>query len=459
MKKFSMHWKRTEGQKEKNPAKAKEAKPPKVETLLLQTYLTSLLCLVLCVTMFFGTSYAWFTSEVSNSSNEIYVGTLQVGLHTRDGRNLTDSENNKLFDQNICWEPGYTTLDTLLIANEGELAFRYELSFTDGSLLDSRMSELNDVANCFEVWVYDHAKNGGAPAVSSYMDINTDNGWEEPVGLDKVLAGKSVLDGQLRPEDDTDSDKMATEHEYTIALHMKEDATAEVMGSRIELNVKLIAYQMSYETDALGNDGYDNIVMVSDAEGLKTELNNGSHIQLTSDISIDSVEACVTVDGEAVEGNGRTVSYNGEENIGIVSALGGKISNLYIIGGEYGTALYVPGLNSHLDVSGCVFDGENAFVLDSGAAAGSAVIRFKDTAFDAPSSYANAAQHVYFDSCRISGVMVPCGDTTITDCEIGADCLDLSGLEEGETVTLINCTYGGQWIEKTVLTSGSATVA
>ena len=29
-----------------------------------------MLCMVLCVTMFFGTSYAWFTSEVNNEGNE-----------------------------------------------------------------------------------------------------------------------------------------------------------------------------------------------------------------------------------------------------------------------------------------------------------------------------------------------------------------------------------------------------
>ena len=34
------------------------AKPPKVKNVLLQTYFTSLLCMVLCVSMFFGTSYA-----------------------------------------------------------------------------------------------------------------------------------------------------------------------------------------------------------------------------------------------------------------------------------------------------------------------------------------------------------------------------------------------------------------
>ena len=71
MKKYGKYEKRPEGV---------PAKQPKVKSALLQTYFTSLLCMVLCVTMFFGTSYAWFTSEVSNTGNEIYIGTLDVGL-------------------------------------------------------------------------------------------------------------------------------------------------------------------------------------------------------------------------------------------------------------------------------------------------------------------------------------------------------------------------------------------
>ena len=137
----------------------KSQKVPKIESLLLQTYLTSLLSLVLCVTMFFGTSYAWFSSEVSNTANEIYVGRLRVALQTGEGTgwSLTDADN-KLFDQNIRWEPGFTTLDTLHVTNEGDLAFKYELRFIGGSARNSAGEDasLSAVAGCFDVYVYDH---------------------------------------------------------------------------------------------------------------------------------------------------------------------------------------------------------------------------------------------------------------------------------------------------------------
>ena len=113
------------------------AKPPKIRNMLLQTYFTSLICLVLCVGMFLGTSYAWFTSEVVNESNEIYVGTLKVGFYKEEvndqgvktSLDLTDNAaGHKLFSNLIRWEPGYTALETIRIANDGELAFKYEMN-------------------------------------------------------------------------------------------------------------------------------------------------------------------------------------------------------------------------------------------------------------------------------------------------------------------------------------------
>ena len=123
MRKYGKYETRPEGTTEKQP---------KAKSMLLQTYLTSLLCMVLCVTMFFGTSYAWFTSEVNNTNNEIYIGTLDVELEKQVGEEwkslseLTDGVNTKkLFDSNSCWEPGYTALETIKVVNECDLAFMY----------------------------------------------------------------------------------------------------------------------------------------------------------------------------------------------------------------------------------------------------------------------------------------------------------------------------------------------
>lgn len=269
---------------------------------IMKTYVTSLLCLVLCVSMFFGTSFAWFTSEVNNTNNEIYIGTLDVDLFKDNGLDSEKktvwadlaSSNVNLFDDNIRWEPGYTTLETIKIVNKGDLAFNYVLNFTDGTITKTGETEpsttvkLEDVAKFFDVWVYDQTGKG-VPNLSSYEGISVANGWTPVGSLADVLAGKAVLENKsmdvrdVRATDPTaatafnegTTDGLKTEHTYTIALHMQEKATAEVMGFKLSLNVKLIAYQKAAESDSFGNTYDDNMVVVSDTKELQDALNSG----------------------------------------------------------------------------------------------------------------------------------------------------------------------------------------
>lgn len=267
-------------------------KKPKAKSILLQTYFTSLLSLVLCVAMFLGTSYAWFVSEVNNTGNEIYIGILDVELEKKTGENKWESlsatkedgsSKITLFNNEIRWEPGVTQLETVKVINKGDLAFKYVLSFTDGALekggtkiADS--TKLAQVAQYFDVWVYDHTEQNVEPP-KEYADITAaDSGWKKVTTLDKLLAGEPVLTGTMdqvrKAGQNADAvnagttDGLKTEKIHTVALHMNEDAVTEVMGHKISLNVKLIAYQAVSEKDAFGNGSYDELGYVSTVEGL-----------------------------------------------------------------------------------------------------------------------------------------------------------------------------------------------
>ena len=530
--------------------KKETAKKTEVKSPLLQTYFTSLLSLVLCVTMFLGTSYAWFTSEVNNSGNEIYVGTLKVGLFKEvpygsetptlvdlaDNATVTDpatgaESSPKLFDSGIRWEPGYTALETIQIVNQGDLAFKYVLNFTDGTLAavlsadnqgaegqsaegqsaegqstEGQSSEgqsaegqgaaaqrvsLEYVAKYFDVWVFDHSKKKyNAPA--SYAEIenevkeeNKENGWKKVGTLDEVLAGTTVLSGDMNEVrisaqeasaiNAGTTDGVPTSAKYTIALHMQEGAGPEVMGRKISLNVKLVAYQMTSEMDDLAKESeasgsttyYDDLTPVAGVEELKKALASKQTTILSSDIALLSTSDCITMTGGMLDGNDKTITYGGERvndsSVGVLTTSGGKISNLTIDGQENGRALYVTKLESNLQVSDCTFDGAYSFNLNSAETNEDAVVSFKDTTFRTWTSYANVARHVYFTDCTFEGNLRPYGDTTLANCDfaivtdaegtvVATGTLDLSKLESGEAITLINCTYNGQLIEKAVVT-------
>ena len=446
-------------------------KKPEVKSVLLQTYFTSLLSLVLCVTLFFGTSYAWFTSEVTSTSNEIYVGTLKVGLAAKGGRDLT-SKDNKLFDQNIRWEPGYTTLDTIQISNQGDLAFKYVLSFTDGALTGGTGKTVSDVAGYFDVWVYDHADRG-APSPGSYADISEEKGWRHAGGLDELLAGEEVLSGQMETvRDNTEqtaankgtTDGVATTDTYTVALHMKEHADASVMGARISLNVKLIAYQMVSEADALGNQDYDDIVPASDRTELAEKLEKGEDVVLLDSITISSPEDSLHVKSGVLDGGGKTLSYTGGKDaggktVGVLTAEGGTVQNLTVKAGGNGRAISVTGLKDDLTVAGCSLSGDYAFHGEA-AVATNHTMTFTGTYFETRVAYDNLMGHAYFEDCTFAQLLTPGGDTTLEDCRFGWESLDVSGLKSGESITLVNCTYKDVLVEKAVVKNvdGSVTI-
>ena len=311
------------GKYEKKP-EVVPAKQPKAKSALLQTYFTSLLCMVLCVTMFFGTSYAWFTSEVTNTANEISVGILKVGLYkgAATPENDLSRADNKLFDRNIRWEPGYTSLETIQIVNEGDLAFKYTLNFLPSEEMAG--VDFAAIAENFEVWLFDHLENEYAKP-ASYEEMVATTGWVK-IGdsLADVLNGKAILeDRNMRTVRTSDpnaaagenpnagtTDGVPTTDTYTIALHMKQDASdASLMGKKITLNVKLVAYQMGKEQDSFGNR-YDQ--MVATADSLEAALQNGGKIVLVSDIVLKDKELVVPKDVTAIlDLNGHKITGEG----------------------------------------------------------------------------------------------------------------------------------------------------
>ena len=271
-------------------------KGAEAKSALLHTYFTSLISLLLCVTMFFGTSYAWFTSEVTNTGNEIYIGTLDVELEKLvNGGWVSLSEmagnTNKtpLFDRDIRWEPGCTAVETVRIVDEGDLAFAYALKFTQsGELVNPA---LQNAAEWFEVW-YCRGTEGTVPAVSSFEQITAANsGWIRAGSLEELLNGRSVFSGKMDSEEVVNKQAV---HTYSIALHMngvdadaaQKEALDALMGQKISLNVTLTATQLTGEQNTFYNleSIADTLVYVKAETGSqKVPFTQGENTEITLD--------------------------------------------------------------------------------------------------------------------------------------------------------------------------------
>ncbi len=186
--------------------------------------ITCILSLCMCVTMFIGGTYAWFTDNAKTGNTVITAGTLDVELLDAEGQSL---EGKSLAfegaDENTLWEPGCTfNLQTVTVKNSGNLAFKYkvEISGVSGDI------KLNDV-----------------------IDWTIDYGFE---GEENVLkAGESA--------------------DITISAHMQESAGNDYQGLTID-NVAIAVYatQTTVESDSNGTD-YDASAKYDKPLG-KTEL-------------------------------------------------------------------------------------------------------------------------------------------------------------------------------------------
>ncbi|MBQ6950265.1 MAG: hypothetical protein IJN44_02095 [Clostridia bacterium] len=209
-----------------------------------KSWLLILMVIVMCVSTLGGT-FAWFTDEVTTTSNIVESGNLDAKMQWADGKqspasaSWKDASQGAIFEYAL-WEPGYTQVRHLHVKNAGNLAFKYQLSIAAGA----EVSSLSDV---IDVYVISPAK-----AISGRTDLT----GLSPVGtLTDVLAG-------LRLTGSENFLLSGQETNLTIALKMQEEAGNEYQNLSIgsDFAVQLLATQYAYEEDSFGSDYDENAV-------------------------------------------------------------------------------------------------------------------------------------------------------------------------------------------------------
>lgn len=295
----------------------KENATPERGKLLMRTYLTSLLSLLLCVTMLLGTTYAWFTSEVTTAGNEIYVGTLKVDMVNAAGNSLANAGG--LFGSGaVKWEPGATQIETVKVVNHGDLAFDYALYL---STVGAEVGDLNKVGKYIDVYV---TANGASAA--NAQDLKEK--WIRVGTLaDTARNGFILANGSWKPgqEDVLDTIK--------IALHMPDEVSnTDIMGKRIKnLGIRLMATQKVYETDDFGGK-YDESApvdaLISTYAELATAVNAGQSVRMTADITVPENTTLTVASGKKV-----VIDMNGFDINATSSGTGGN-RELFLVKGN-----------------------------------------------------------------------------------------------------------------------------
>lgn len=257
--------------------------------------LSSLLILALCVTMFVGSTYAWFTDSVTSAGNIITSGTLDVTMEWADGTKAVpaldsaewnDASQGPMFTNQL-WEPGFVDVKHIKIANEGTLALEYEVSILANG-------EVSNLANVIDVYYVD-------PAVQ--VENRTDLVEQFRLGtltevLDKL--GETGNGTLISGAADT----------ITIAFKMQESAGNEYMNKSIgtDFSVVLNATQLNAENDSFGPDYDEEVSNPIYSEPVKLPMNDDGEREevpvklgddddsTTTDYMVVNIPAAVVID-------------------------------------------------------------------------------------------------------------------------------------------------------------------
>ena len=206
--------------------------------------LLSALSLLLCVSMLVGSTFAWFTDNVTSTNNIIKSGNLDVELEYYDGdswEKVTATTN--VFEENTLWEPGHTEVVYLKVSNLGTLALKYNL----GINIVSEIESIN-VA-------------GEALRLSDYIEFGTIDGVETPYA-NRDAARAAVTNAQILSTgyDKVGAIKAGDPAQYVaLVVYMPESVGNEAnyrtgeVAPQITLGINLMATQYIHEGDSFDN--------------------------------------------------------------------------------------------------------------------------------------------------------------------------------------------------------------
>jgi len=206
--------------------------------------LMSALALLMCVSMLIGTTFAWFTDNVTSTNNIIKAGTLDVTMEWAEGdedpatAQYKDASSGAIFDNDL-WEPGYTEAKHIKIGNAGTLALKYQMRI----LANGVVSGLADV---IDVYYYDTAVKLDRTNYASGTRLGT---LSEVLNNTNPNAISSTIAGTLEAK---------ASKTVTLVLHMQESAGNEYQGLSIgtDFSIQILATQYTSEHDTF-NDQYD----------------------------------------------------------------------------------------------------------------------------------------------------------------------------------------------------------
>lgn len=254
--------------------------------------ISSAIALVVCISMLIGTTFAWFTDNVSSANNKIVAGNLKVDLsvYTKKADDTFEwvsvkTSNAPIFDYQL-WEPGYVLAKLLKVENLGTLDLKWQAAIVNNG-------ELSILADVIDVYVKPLATEEEYKALTR----ETLSTWEKVGTIREFISTiSSTTTGTLTAKASAN---------LGIALKMREEAGNQYMDKTIgTFDIKIFATQLASEFDSFNNqyDAGAYLPVVKTAEELKNALADGQSVKLGANII--STEPLPVADDVVLDLNG-----------------------------------------------------------------------------------------------------------------------------------------------------------
>ena len=243
-----------------------------------KAFLSSLILLLLCFAMLLGTTFAWFTKNVSTSVSTIQSGNLKLKLEyavstkadgTLDWQPAPLDENGSvdIFGTNgqPLWEPGYTGIVYFRISNDGNLAlqYNYQIRITENVTGTNSLNDTIDLTNYLKLKVEEGDQadkaiyigtnqpsfNTDYPVMSSMQNITLTaegNSGKKGVVWSEKTQAKDLNPGQS-------SNVIAVIVHMPTATSNAANPQSEESAPYLTLCFDVVATQRSFESDSIGN--------------------------------------------------------------------------------------------------------------------------------------------------------------------------------------------------------------
>ncbi|MBR2388334.1 MAG: SipW-dependent-type signal peptide-containing protein [Clostridia bacterium] len=226
----------------------------------------------LCFAMLLGTTFAWFTDNVSTKRNTITTGKFDINILDANDKTLVDEVLAFVYDDNgtlkefespILWEPNMTVRsEDFTIANEGNYALKFRIDdvFANATKGANDINTTGNLKDVMSFTIYDKA-TGEWYYKYDYKSTDANKSYYNPAFSAGMVApveqGEIVL-YPVNTADPADSSKtLPSEMTFYAEIHMDYDAGNEYQECSLEgLAISVFAAQYNFEKDSAGT-AYD----------------------------------------------------------------------------------------------------------------------------------------------------------------------------------------------------------